>query len=82
MKIRMLQGIAGADFSLSPGDETERFSQGEAQRMIEAGFAVPVAEQRVERAVKQSAPEKRGAFDHDGDGKPGGSLPKGKKGRR
>lgn len=59
MKIKMLQGIAGADFSLSPGDVTERFSDKEATRMVEAGFAVPDAEQKVERAVKPSAPETR-----------------------
>lgn len=60
MKLKMLVGMAGADFSLSPKEETERFSGDEAKRMIEAGFAVPVAEQKTERAVKHQAPEKRG----------------------
>lgn len=57
MKLKMLVGMAGADFSLSPGDETERFSAGETKRMIEAGYAVPVREGKVEKAVKPAAPE-------------------------
>lgn len=59
MKLRMLTSIAGIDFSLSPGDETERFANDEAVRMIAAGFAVPVAEIAIERAVQAPAPEKR-----------------------
>ena len=43
MKIKMLTGIAGTGFSLSPDDETVRFSDTEAARLIDAGFAVPVA---------------------------------------
>jgi hypothetical protein len=57
MKLRMLTSVAGADFALSPGDETERFSDGEAARMIEAGYAVPVRDVPVEKAVKPGAPE-------------------------
>jgi len=60
MKIKMLAGIAGTGFSLSPDDETDRFSDTEAARLIDAGFAVPIAEPKVERAVKSPAPEKRG----------------------
>jgi hypothetical protein len=60
MKIKMLAGISGAGFSLSPNDETERFSDNEATRLIDAGFAVPVAEPKPERTVKKPAPEKRG----------------------
>ncbi len=61
MRIKMLVSAAGLDFALSPGDETERFSAAEAQRMIEAGQAVPVAEPKVERAVKVAAKvERRG----------------------
>ncbi|MBS7737934.1 MULTISPECIES: hypothetical protein [unclassified Chelatococcus] len=60
MKIKMLVGIAGTDFALSPDEETDRFSTKEATRMIEAGFAVPVADEKVERATKKPAPEKRG----------------------
>lgn len=60
MKLRMLIGMAGADFALSVGDETEQFSGDEASRLIEAGYAAPVAEQKTERAIKQPAAEKRG----------------------
>lgn len=60
MKIKMLAGFSGVDFSLSPGDETDAFSSEEAARMIEAGFAVPVTEQPVEKAEKKPAREKRG----------------------
>lgn len=44
MQIRMLVGIAGADFALSPGDVTDRFDAAEAQRFIEAGYAEAVVE--------------------------------------
>lgn len=57
MKLKMLVGMAGADFSLSPNDETERFSGDEAKRLIEAGYAVPVRGEAVEKAVNV-APEK------------------------
>lgn len=56
----MLAGFAGTDFALSPGDETERFSDAEAVRMIEGGFAVPVSESPAETAVTKPAREKRG----------------------
>lgn len=59
MKIKMLTSIAGADFVLSPGDETNRFTTAEAARMIAAGFAAPVAEPEVERAVQHPVAEKR-----------------------
>jgi hypothetical protein len=59
MKIRMLVSIAGANVALSAGDETERFSEAEAARLIEAGFAVPVVEKAMERAVTAPAPETR-----------------------
>ncbi|MGB3898346.1 MAG: hypothetical protein WA973_07300 [Mesorhizobium sp.] len=60
MKLKMLTSMAGAEFALSVNEETDRFSDTEAARLIDAGFAVPVAEPKAERAVKQSAPEKRG----------------------
>jgi hypothetical protein len=59
MKIRMLVSIAGAGFALSAGDETERFSDGEAVRLVESGAAVPVSEQAIERTVKADARETR-----------------------
>lgn len=61
MKIKMVVSVAGADFALSPGEVTERFSGAEALRMIEAGSAVPVDGQAPERAVKKHPKkEKRG----------------------
>ena len=60
MKIKMLVSLAGADFALSPQEETDRFGDAEAARLVEAGYAVPVVEETVERAVKTRAAEKRG----------------------
>lgn len=57
MKIRMTMGLAGPQYALAPGDERE-FPRDEAVRLIEAGFAVPIAEVKVERAVKPP-PERR-----------------------
>ena len=57
MKIKMTMGLAGPDYALAPGDQRE-FPQDEAVRLIEAGFAVPVAEVKMELAVKP-APERR-----------------------
>lgn len=58
MKIRMLASFAGPDFTVDANEETEHFSDAESVRMIAAGFAVPVAEKKIERAVK-TVPEKR-----------------------
>lgn len=58
MKIKMLVSIAGVDFALDVGAETDRFADAEAIRLIEAGFAQPVVEPEIERAVKK-AREKR-----------------------
>jgi hypothetical protein len=60
MKLKMLTGMAGRDFALSPGEETERFTGAEAERIVAAGYAVPVAEPKIERAVAKPAREKRG----------------------
>lgn len=59
MKLKMLVSIAGAKFALSPNEETERFSGDEARSLIDAGYAVPVADVKVERAVKAPAVERR-----------------------
>lgn len=72
MRIRMLTCYAGADFVVNAGEETERFSDAEAIRMIENGTAVPVAK-AIEKAVK-APPETRGPLDHDGKDGPGGSV--------
>ena len=41
-RLRMLVGYSGSDFSLAPGDETERFTDKEAKRLIAAEHAVKV----------------------------------------
>ena len=51
MLVRMVVGLSGPAASFSPGDEAE-FPQAEALRLIEAGYAVPVVEAKIERAVK------------------------------
>jgi hypothetical protein len=56
MRVKMLVGLSGPAILLSPGDEAE-FASDEAIRLIDAGFAVPVAAP-IERAVKKPV-EKR-----------------------
>ena len=53
MLVRMVVGLSGPTINLIPGDEAD-FPQAEALRHIEAGNAVPVAEAKIERAVKPS----------------------------
>jgi len=50
MRVRMLAGLVGG-VTLGPGDEAE-FADAEAIRLIDAGFAVPIAP-KIERAVKK-----------------------------
>lgn len=59
MKLKMLTSMSGPTLTLAPDDEHE-FEAAEAKRLIEAGFAVPVASKKAERAAKNPAPEKRG----------------------
>lgn len=66
-RIRMLTSIGGNDFSLSYGEETDRFSQKEAIRYIERGQAVPVSGFPTEKAVRK-APEKRAKAPAKGKG--------------
>lgn len=58
MEIRVLVGLSGNEYSLSPGDQRD-FPEKEAIRLIEAGFAVPVSEKRVEHAVRDAPAERR-----------------------
>jgi len=51
VRLRLLTDFAGVGFNLSRGEETERFTGAEAERLIAAGFAVPVSEPKIERAV-------------------------------
>lgn len=50
MLVRMLVQLSGPSMLLEPGDERD-FPDAEAVRLIAAEYAVPVAEQSVERAV-------------------------------
>ncbi|MEW9838225.1 hypothetical protein [Mesorhizobium marinum] len=59
MLVRLTTGLSGPEYSLSTGDERE-FPQDEALRLIAAGYAVPVAEPKVEQATTPKAPERRG----------------------
>lgn len=58
MLIKMRTGLSGPDLLLQPGDEHE-FPNDEAIRLINAGFAVPVAGQSIETAVQPPPAETR-----------------------
>lgn len=58
MKVRLLVGMAGIDFSHNAGDEID-CNEAEGKRFIEAGIAEPVAAPKVQRAVKKLAPARR-----------------------
>lgn len=61
MKIKMLTSMAGTDFAVARDEETDRFSDGDAQRLIEAGYAVALtAAPKAERATKKPPAETRG----------------------
>lgn len=55
----MTAGLSGPDLALVPGDERE-FPDAEAQRLIDAGYAVPVVGKKPEKATKRASPERRG----------------------
>lgn len=59
MLVRMTVAIAGPQYVLDPGDEFH-FPQDEAMRLVSAGYAVPVAVQKIERAVREPPLERRG----------------------
>lgn len=56
----MLVDLSGPSLLLAPGDEFD-FPQEEAVRLIAAGFAAPVADTKIELAVRSPAPETRDA---------------------
>lgn len=56
----MTVDLSGPGLLLAPGDEHE-FPQDEAVRLISAGFAVPVSEPKIERAVLAPVIETRSA---------------------
>ena len=58
-KVNMLVGLAGHDFSVSPGEPYE-CDDDEATRLIEAGAALPWTDKPVtEKAVKKAPTETR-----------------------
>jgi hypothetical protein len=59
MLVRMLVGLSGTAYLLQSGDERD-FPNDEALRLIDAGYAVPVSDPEIERAVAVPAAEKRG----------------------
>lgn len=58
MLVRMLVGLSGNQYSLGPNDEYD-FPSDEALRLITAGYATPVAEIKIERAVAAPVVERR-----------------------
>ena len=65
MKLRHIVGLAGVSFDYQPGDISDCFSDDEAQRLIDNGFAVAATEDAVkpapviERATRKGPKEKR-----------------------
>lgn len=57
MKIRVLVHVAGEGFALTPGEETDRFSDDEAMRLVKKNAAVLVDPQpAIETAVEVPHP--------------------------
>lgn len=54
MKLKLLTGLSGPEFALSPGDERD-FADDEALRLIDAGIA-----ERAEPAAKAATPKTKG----------------------
>lgn len=50
MKIKFTTSMAGAFWTHGPGDEAH-LPEDEAQRLVEAGYAVPVKDVVIEKAV-------------------------------
>jgi hypothetical protein len=50
MKIKLTTCLAGVDHVWNPGDEVE-VEAAEGRRLVEAGFAVPVASRAAEKAA-------------------------------
>jgi len=60
VKLKMKVYIAGSEYSLAPGDITERFEAAEAMRLIDRGYAVPVADDPpIETAIMPPPAETR-----------------------
>jgi hypothetical protein len=51
--IKMLTGMAADDFALAPNENTDRFSDAEEKRFIDAGIAEAVQAEVVKKKVKK-----------------------------
>lgn len=58
MKVRLLQSMAGIDFSHNAGDIVEISDPDAVQRYVERGIAEVVEGQKVERATKKVVEKK------------------------
>ena len=68
MKLKLLIGLSGSEYSLAPGDEYD-FSDGEAGRLIAAGYAVKVdGEDPVAAVTVTKRKGKANVVSFDGDG--------------
>lgn len=50
MKIRMIQCLSGPEFTLNPGEETDRFDKVAAGRLVAAGIAEVVGKAPAKKA--------------------------------
>lgn len=57
MKVKLLISRSGPSGAFAPGDEIE-VGKEEAQRMFDAGQAVPVRSEKPETATRKDKPEK------------------------
>lgn len=57
MKIKMLIGMAGARFSVAPREITDRFSDAEAQDLIDAGYAEEAPDETPQKTAEEWAAE-------------------------
>ncbi|WP_312942393.1 hypothetical protein [Agrobacterium pusense] len=67
MKVELLVGLSGNEYSLSPGDQRD-FDDDEADRLIAAGYAVKVDEP-VDTVTTTKRKGKANVVSSEGDGK-------------
>ncbi|KAA3504369.1 hypothetical protein DXM27_03785 [Rhizobium rhizogenes] len=65
MKVKLLVGLSGNEYSLSPGDDRD-FEDDEAGRLIDAGYAVKVGELAAAATTKRKG--KANVVSSEGDG--------------
>ncbi|QIG68722.1 hypothetical protein EVB67_072 [Rhizobium phage RHph_TM3_3_14B] len=66
MLLKMTAGLSGPEFNLAPGDEQE-FNDDEAQRLIDAGFAVKAEEAPVADTPMKTKKGKANVVSTEGD---------------